>query len=101
MDDVDDLVFFIFLYQRYLYPVDKSRAREYGFVRCARGRRKGRQKEEIANVQDTTLPEKDSKDDHPTEKEEVIIQQYIIRYNTLHRQSYNIQINNIEHIVIN
>ncbi|CAK9051402.1 unnamed protein product [Durusdinium trenchii] len=28
----DDLVFFIFLYQRYMYSVDKSRPDEYGFV---------------------------------------------------------------------
>jgi len=28
----DDLVFFIFLYQLYLYPVDKKRANEYGFA---------------------------------------------------------------------
>jgi hypothetical protein len=26
----DDVVFFIFLYQRYLYPVDKTRANEFG-----------------------------------------------------------------------
>ena len=26
----DDLVFFIYLYQRYLYPVDKKRANEFG-----------------------------------------------------------------------
>lgn len=26
----DDIVFFIFLYQRYLYPVDKARRNEYG-----------------------------------------------------------------------
>lgn len=28
----DDVVFFIFLYQRWLYPVDKKRANEYGFA---------------------------------------------------------------------
>lgn len=28
----DDVVFFIFLYQRYLYPVDKTRANEYGIA---------------------------------------------------------------------
>lgn len=28
----DDLVFFIFLYQRYLYRVDKKRANEYGYA---------------------------------------------------------------------
>ena len=28
----DDLVFMIFLYQLYIYPVDKKRADEYGFV---------------------------------------------------------------------
>eukprot|EP00510_Aplanochytrium_minuta_P010232 CAMPEP_0184064102 /NCGR_PEP_ID=MMETSP0957-20130417/1688_1 /TAXON_ID=627963 /ORGANISM="Aplanochytrium sp, Strain PBS07" /LENGTH=58 /DNA_ID=CAMNT_0026361351 /DNA_START=641 /DNA_END=814 /DNA_ORIENTATION=+ len=28
----DDLVFFVFLYQSYLYPVDKKRADEFGFV---------------------------------------------------------------------
>lgn len=27
----DDVVFFVYLYQRYLYPVDKKRANEYGF----------------------------------------------------------------------
>jgi hypothetical protein len=26
----DDLVFFVYLYQRYLYPVDKKRANEFG-----------------------------------------------------------------------
>jgi hypothetical protein len=26
----DDLVFLIYLYQRWLYPIDKSRANEYG-----------------------------------------------------------------------
>uniref|UniRef100_A0A1I7ZS69 Lipid scramblase CLPTM1L n=1 Tax=Steinernema glaseri TaxID=37863 RepID=A0A1I7ZS69_9BILA len=26
----DDIVFFVYLYQRYLYPVDKTRATEYG-----------------------------------------------------------------------
>jgi hypothetical protein len=26
----DDIVFFIFLYQRYLYPVDKTRVNEFG-----------------------------------------------------------------------
>ena len=26
----DDIVFFIYLYQRYLYPVDKSRVNEFG-----------------------------------------------------------------------
>lgn len=28
----DDVVFFIYLYQRYLYPVDKTRPNEYGYV---------------------------------------------------------------------
>ena len=28
----DDVVFFIFLYQRWLYPVDKRRANEFGFA---------------------------------------------------------------------
>ena len=28
----DDLVFFIYLYQLYLYPVDKKRTNEYGFA---------------------------------------------------------------------
>ena len=28
----DDAVFFVFLYQRWLYPVDKRRANEYGFA---------------------------------------------------------------------
>ncbi len=28
----DDVVFLIYLYQRYLYPVDKTRPNEYGFV---------------------------------------------------------------------
>ena len=28
----DDLVFFIFLYQRHLYPIDAKRADEFGFV---------------------------------------------------------------------
>merc|ERR1711965_1160188 len=28
----DDVVFFCFLYQRYLYPVDKTRANEYGIA---------------------------------------------------------------------
>jgi hypothetical protein len=27
----DDLVFFIYLYQRWIYPVDKTRANEYGY----------------------------------------------------------------------
>lgn len=27
----DDIVFFCYLYQRYLYPVDKSRVNEFGF----------------------------------------------------------------------
>jgi hypothetical protein len=26
----DDIVFFIYLYQRYLYPVDKTRVNEFG-----------------------------------------------------------------------
>ena len=26
----DDLVFLIFLYQRYIYPIDKKRANEFG-----------------------------------------------------------------------
>lgn len=26
----DDVIFFVFLYQRYLYPVDKTRPNEYG-----------------------------------------------------------------------
>ena len=26
----DDIIFFVFLYQRYLYPVDKSRRNEFG-----------------------------------------------------------------------
>ena len=28
----DDLIFFIFLYQLYLYPIDKKRANEYGLA---------------------------------------------------------------------
>ena len=28
----DDVVFFVFLYQRWLYPVDKTRANEYGLA---------------------------------------------------------------------
>merc|ERR1719273_1622056 len=28
----DDIVFFVFLYQAYLYPVDKTRANEYGIA---------------------------------------------------------------------
>ena len=28
----DDVVFFIFLYQRWLYPVDKKRANEFGIA---------------------------------------------------------------------
>ena len=28
----DDLVFFVVLYQRYLYPIDKKRADEFGLV---------------------------------------------------------------------
>ena len=28
----DDVVFFVFLWQRYLYPVDKTRANEYGIA---------------------------------------------------------------------
>ena len=28
----DDLVFFVYLYQRMIYPVDKKRANEYGFA---------------------------------------------------------------------
>merc|ERR1712139_190844 len=28
----DDILFFVFLYQRYLYPVDPHRADEFGFV---------------------------------------------------------------------
>jgi len=28
----DDLVFFIYLYQRWIYPVDKTRPNEYGFI---------------------------------------------------------------------
>lgn len=28
----DDIIFFIFLYQRYIYPVDKTRPDEFGFV---------------------------------------------------------------------
>lgn len=28
----DDIVFFIFLYQRWIYPTDKTRANEFGFV---------------------------------------------------------------------
>ena len=39
----DDAVFFVFLYQRYLYPVDKKRANEYGF---AYEREEGAEKEE-------------------------------------------------------
>lgn len=27
----DDLVFFIYLYQRWIYPVDKKRANEFGY----------------------------------------------------------------------
>lgn len=26
----DDIVFFIFLYQRWIYPIDKTRPNEYG-----------------------------------------------------------------------
>lgn len=28
----DDVVFLVYLYQRYLYPVDKSRPNEFGMV---------------------------------------------------------------------
>merc|ERR1719198_2876064 len=28
----DDVVFFVYLYQWYLYPVDKTRANEYGYA---------------------------------------------------------------------
>jgi len=28
----DDIVFLVFLYQRYLYPVDKTRANEFGIA---------------------------------------------------------------------
>ena len=37
-----------------------------GLYDVQEGEEKVDKKEEIANVQDTTLPEKDSKDDHPT-----------------------------------
>ena len=30
----DDLVFLIFLYQRYIYPIDKKRANEFGCAPC-------------------------------------------------------------------
>ena len=33
----DDLVFFVYLYQRWLYGVDKKRANEFGQVRCTLG----------------------------------------------------------------
>ena len=33
----DDIVFFILLYQSYLYPVDKSRPDEYGYVHAEEG----------------------------------------------------------------
>ena len=30
----DDLIFLIFLYQRYIYPIDKKRANEFGCGLC-------------------------------------------------------------------
>lgn len=36
----DDLIFFIYLYQRWIYPVDLSRPNEYGFAYEGEGREK-------------------------------------------------------------
>ena len=41
----DDLVFFVYLYQRMIYQVDKKRANEFGYV-YEEGEEKGKEKGE-------------------------------------------------------
>ena len=38
----DDVVFFIYLYQRYLYPVDKTRPNEFGIAYADEGEQEGK-----------------------------------------------------------
>ena len=47
----DDLVFFVYLYQRWLYPVDKKRVNEFG--RAYETDENGEEKKEIGEEEET------------------------------------------------
>ena len=53
----DDIVFFIFLYQRYIYKEDKSRVNEFGFsgdmLDEMEEKKEGGQGEAVENTEDT------------------------------------------------
>ena len=57
----DDLVFFVYLYQRWLYPVDKKRVNEFG--RAYETDENGEEKKEIGEEEETA-------EDNPPEPEE-------------------------------
>ena len=58
----DDFIFFIFLYQRYLYPVDKKRADEYGFVYSDEGKTGESARDKVVGEEEKASPD-DAKPD--------------------------------------
>merc|ERR1712061_283793 len=55
----DDIVFFIFLYQRYIYKEDKSRVNEFGFSGDMLEESEKKKSEENSNTDEGTPPEED------------------------------------------
>ena len=62
----DDLVFFVYLYQRWLYPVDKKRVNEFG--RAYETEENGEKKKEIG--EEVKAGEGETAEDNPPEPEE-------------------------------
>ena len=62
----DDLVFFVYLYQRWLYPVDKKRVNEFG--RAYETDENGEEKKEIG--EEEKAGEEETAEDNPPEPEE-------------------------------
>ena len=62
----DDLVFFVYLYQRWLYPVDKKRVNEFG--RAYETDENGEEKKEIG--EEVKAGEGETAEDNPPEPEE-------------------------------
>mmetsp|Transcript_2916 Transcript_2916/g.6822 ORF Transcript_2916/g.6822 Transcript_2916/m.6822 type:complete len:194 (+) Transcript_2916:1-582(+) len=59
----DDLVFFVYLYQRWLYPVDKTRPNEYGFAYEKKSEEEPKGRLEAPESQENSVPsEKTPKD---------------------------------------
>lgn len=70
----DDIVFFMFLYQLYLYPVDSTRPDEYGFVYLEKKekerKRKEKEKKAITDaVKDKTTTKGENKETRDVKKE--------------------------------